>query len=140
MKKLLFSLAAVIFFGTAVAEERPVDYATFPASAKTFITKNFAKAQVASAMLDEDGDYTAKLSCGTKIEFRNNGAWKEVNCKTKAVPAAIVPAAIAKYVKANYPGATINKIDIDTTDYEIRLSSGIELKFDLKGNFLRIDD
>lgn len=140
MKKLLLTLAAVMFFGAAAADDRPVDYSTFPAPAKEFITKHFAKAQVTSAMLDEDGEYTAMLNDGAKIEFRKNGAWKEVDCRTNVVPKTVIPAKIASYVKANYAKATINKIEAGHNDFEVRLSTGVELKFDMKGNFLRIDD
>lgn len=140
MKKFLLTLVAVMFFGAASADDRPVDYSTFPASAKEFITKHFAKAQVTSAMLDEDGEYTAYLSDGTKIEFRKNGVWKEVNCRANAVPTTVIPEKIASYVKANYATAMITKIESGHKGLEVRLSTGIELKFDLQGNFVRIDD
>lgn len=140
MKKLLMTLVAALFVGTAAADDRPVEYSTFPQGAKEFITKHFSKTPVVSAMLDEDGQYTAYLNNGTKVEFRNNGAWKEVDCRASAVPASIIPAKIAQYVAAHYAGVAITKIDVDYRDYEIRLASGMELKFDLQGNFLRIDD
>lgn len=140
MKKLLMMLVAVMFIGSAVADDRPVEYSTFPKAAKDFVTKHFAKSQVVSAVLDEDGEYTAYLNDGAKVEFNKKGAWKEVNCRENAVPASIVPAKIGQYVKDNYAGGVITKIDVDNNDYEIRLSTGFELKFDLKGNFLRIDD
>lgn len=140
MKKILLTLAAIFIFGAAAADDRPVEYGQFPKAAKDFITKYFAKAEVTSSTLDNDGEYTAYLANGTKIEFNNSGIWKEVNCYTKAVPAGIIPAKIAHYVKANQAPAMIVKIDVDRNDYEVKLSTGVELKFDLRGNFIRIDD
>ena len=61
-------------------------------------------------------------------------------CETKAVPASLVPAAIANYVKGNFPGTFIEKIDKERYGYEIELSNDLDLKFDKKGNLKRIDD
>ncbi|MDE5633727.1 MAG: PepSY-like domain-containing protein, partial [Muribaculaceae bacterium] len=53
-------------------------------------------------------EYEVDLASGAEIDFRDNGDWKEVKAaRGKAVPAAIVPAAISKYVAANFKGQTI---------------------------------
>ena len=39
------------------------------------------------------------------------GIWTEVNCKYSAVPVAVVPDAIKKYVATNYPDAKMLKIE-----------------------------
>ncbi len=39
----------------------------------------------------------------TRFEFDKNGNWDKVDCHHAAVPAAIIPASIANYVKANFP-------------------------------------
>ncbi|MBC8644054.1 PepSY-like domain-containing protein [Flavobacterium lindanitolerans] len=56
-----------------------------------------------------------------------------------AVPTAIVPEAITTYVTANYAGQTINTIEIERTGYDIELSNGLDLVFDSRGQFIRID-
>ena len=86
-----------------------------------------------------DDDYEVYLANGTKVEFTLQGDWKEVRC-AGGVPAAIVPAAISKYVKTNYANAAIVKIDKKYSGYEVELNNGLELKFDTKGKFLAIDD
>lgn len=55
------------------------------------------------------------------------------------MPAAVIPAAIASYVKENYPGATIRKIEKERREYEVRLSNRVELTFDLKLRLVDID-
>ena len=80
------------------------------------------------------------LNDGTEIDFDLNNQWDNVDCHTKAIPAALVPQAIANYVKTNYQALPITKIDKDAYGYEIELSNGMDLKFDTSGRFLGIDD
>ena len=47
-----------------------------------------------------------------------------------------LPAAIQNYIATNYPTATITKAEQYTSRYEVNLSTGIELYFDLNGNLL----
>ncbi|MGB1113360.1 MAG: PepSY-like domain-containing protein [Flavobacteriaceae bacterium] len=47
---------------------------------------------------------------------------------------------IADYISANYPNDSVTEVEIENQKIEVELSSGIELIFDLKGNFLRLDD
>ena len=76
----------------------------------------------------------------TRFEFDKNGNWDKVDCHHAAVPAAIIPASIAKYVKANFPDSQIVKIDKERGGYDIELSNDLDLKFNAKGKFLGIDD
>ena len=46
----------------------------------------------------------------------------------------------AQYVSGHYPDASIVQIDRDKHDYEVKLSNGLELTFDLKFNLIDIDD
>ena len=43
-------------------------------------------------------------------------------------------------INENHSGETINEVEIENQKIEVELSSGIELIFDLNGNFLRLDD
>lgn len=47
---------------------------------------------------------------------------------------------IADYISANYPNDSVTEVEIENQKIEVELSSGIELIFDLNGNFLRLDD
>ncbi|WP_368325634.1 PepSY-like domain-containing protein, partial [Phocaeicola vulgatus] len=77
---------------------------------------------------------------GDKLEFDKKGVWTEVNCKYSAVPVAVVPEAIKKYVATNYPDAKMLKIERDKHDYEVKLSNGWEIKFDMQFNVIDIDN
>jgi hypothetical protein len=80
------------------------------------------------------------LTDGTEIDFDGKGEWDSVDCKRSAVPSALVPAAIAGYVQANFPSQLIVKIDKEHYGYEVQLSNDIELKFTADGQLLAYDD
>ena len=74
-------------------------------------------------------EYEVDLTSGAEIDFKSDGDWKEVKAaRGKAVPSAIVPAAIAKYVSKNFSGQTIVEISRKRGGYEVELSNGSELK------------
>ena len=118
--------------------DRPITFQQLPQKAQQFINTHFSGVEVLSATVDDD--YEVYLANGTKVEFTMQGEWKEVKCPGAAVPAAIIPAAISKYVKANFPNSTIVKIDKKYSGYEVELNTDIELKFDKNGNLVGIDD
>ena len=53
-----------------------------------------------------------------------------------------LPQAILDYIAQNYPNVTITKAERDDDDYyyEVYLSNGLELYFDLEGNLIEEDD
>ena len=120
------------------SNDRPIPFKDLPQKAQTFITTHFSGVEVLSATVDDD--YEVYLANGAKVEFTLQGEWKEVKCPGSKVPAAIIPSAISKYVKTNFPNNAIIKIDKKYSGYEIELNNGLELKFDKNGNFLKIDD
>ena len=69
-----------------------------------------------------------------------NGNWTEVDAKKNAVPHSIIPASIREYVKKSFPNNEIVQISKDSREIEVELTSGIDLKFNSKGEFIRVDD
>lgn len=139
MKKKLLLLLSVIALNVTAFADIPVTFAQLPQEAQQFINKHFNGVEFLSAKQD-DGEYEVMLKDGTKIEFTLQGEWKDVDCLVRAVPAAIVPVAIANYVKTNFPNNIITEIEKKYNGYEIELETGLELKFDKNGNFLYADD
>lgn len=122
----LVASSAMIFAGTPIAQSE------LPKAAQTFLTKHFAGDQVRKAEKDQGRrglEYEVDLNSGAEIDFMSDGNWKEVKAaKGKAVPAAIVPSAIAKYVSTNFSGQSIVEISRKRGGYEVELSNGSELK------------
>lgn len=139
MKKLFLILFGFVAMSAFASNDRPVTFDQLPQKAQQFINQHFSKVGFLSAKFDE-GTYEVTLVNGTEIDFTSQGDWKDVDCHTSAVPAAIVPAAISKYVKAQYPSNLIVKIEKKRNGYDIELNNDLDLVFDQKGNFIRIDN
>ena len=145
MKKLLLSALAIaalavtpVFAGDVVVS---VDKS--PAQAQKFLTTHFANVKVVTALHDRDitdNDYTVMLDNGTKIEFDGSGKWESVKSRGAALPAGVVPAKIAEYVKAHYSQYTIEKIERKRYGYEVELSNDLDMKFTADGKFWGLDD
>ena len=76
----------------------------------------------------------------SKVEFFKDGTWKEVDCKYSAVPEAVIPEAILRYVKATYPDHKVVKIEKEDRGYEAKLANGMKLEFDNKFNLIDINN
>lgn len=123
--------------------DTPVTFKQLPANAKTFITAYFSASDILLATVDKEfmeTTYTVKFKNGSELEFFKNGEWKEVDCKTQPVPAQIIDPKIAAKVKELYPDASIYEIKKDKLNTEVKLSNGLELKFDKVINLIEVDD
>lgn len=145
MKKLLLLLVCLFTLQTVARadDDKPIQVNQLPQPAQTFIKKFFPASKVAMAKMETgffDKSYDVIFTNGDKLEFDKKGTWTEVNCKHSSVPSGVVPATIQKYVSTNYPDAKILRIEKDSKDYEVKLSNGWEIKFDLKFNVIDIDN
>ena len=146
MKKLMIFALALLTFGVTAAradDDRPIEVNQLPEKSQQFIQKHFPKEKVSYAKMEKDFmdvTYEVVFTNSTKVEFLKNGEWKEVDCKYSTVPSAIVPQEITKFVTERYPDTSIVQIDRDKRDYEVKLTNGLELTFDLKFNLIGIDD
>ncbi len=144
MKKLLFILVVILGSFTATARgnysHNPSD---LPASAQS-ILKNHFKSKVSHIKIEKDfgkiSEYDVVLTDGTEVTFDRHGNWKDIEVRqSSSVPAALVPAAIATYVKQNQKNTKITGIEKNKSGYEVELSNGVEMKFNSEGQFLRYD-
>lgn len=123
-------------------KDTPIRISQLPKVAQQTIKAHFAKNKVAMAKMETewfDKSYDVVFTNGTKIEFDSNGTWKEIDCKYQAVPQALVPAQIRKYLKSHYPHAKILKIERDRKGYEIRLTGDTDIKFNNRFEVTDID-
>lgn len=114
-----------------------------PEAVAAFVKQYFPNTTIAGVEIDNDHggtEYDVYLSDGTQIVFDANNQWDKVENHTTGVPAALIPQAIATYVKNNYPNLAITKIDREFRGYDIELANGLDLNFDKSGRFMGIDD
>ena len=149
MKKILIALLLIICgagAASAFIDSYVIDRKNLPEQAQQMLSEYFPKAKVSLIKVDrhllKKTDSDVKLVNGTKIEFTNAGKWKSVDCKTREVPEGLVTKPIRNYIKKNFPDVKIVKIEKKSGGYEIVLSDGVELKFNLLGQFksMEMDD
>lgn len=136
---LLLTLSLLVIFPlSAHADGRVIPFSGLPAEAQSFIKTHFANVKVLQ-VTKEFAEYEVILADRSRLEFDRSGNWKEVNCRG-AVPESVIPSRIQTYIKGNYSSDGIRAIERNKRGYEVKLSSGFELKFDKNCNFKRIDD
>ena len=147
MKK--FFIAAAVFFAGIVSasagnQERPTTVDKLPANAQQFLAEHFKGLNVAFVVEDPKmtgSEYEVTYTDRTEVDFNSQGEWTSVECKYNAVPVSVVPQKIADYVaKSNFPGQQIKKIERNAYTWEIELSGGLEIKFDMQFNVIGYDD
>ena len=146
MKKMILAVALLltgIVSAQADGREKPITIDNLPKAAQEFLATYFKDLTVAYAVEESKyfgSEYEVTYTDRTEVEFRADGQWSAVDRKYSAVPAAIVPAQIADYVKKNFAGESIRKIDRNKYTWEVELSNGLEIKFDRKFQVVEIDD
>lgn len=144
IKTTLLSLICLFAmqFPAAAGNEKPISISRLPAAAQQMIKKHFHNRKVALAKMESgffSREYNVIFTNGEKIEFDKNGNWTEIDCKHSSVPASLIPIQIANYVKRNYTGCHILKIEADDDEYEVKLSNRIEITFNKKFQVTDID-
>jgi hypothetical protein len=140
---LMTCLIAGLLFGfSAYAQKTVIKKEVLPANAQTFLKTHFGSKKPSYIIQDKEllsTEYKVQFDNKIEIEFDKKGNWKEVDGKNSKIPASIIPKKITSYVKTNFPKEKITKIEIGSSGYEVKLTNGLELKFNLKGDFTKIN-
>lgn len=145
MKKILALLICLLTMsmGIRADDDCPVRFDQLPAKAQAYVKKYFPQEKVALAKMEKDffdKKYEVIFANSSKVKFFKDGTWKEVDCRYSAVPEAVIPEAILRYVKATYPGYKVVKIEKEDRGYEAKLANGMKLEFDKTFNLVDIDN
>lgn len=143
MKKMLFVVSILCLSWNGMAQDQIISFAKLPVKSQNFISKYFDTSTVDYIKLDDDyfsKEYEVVLRNGTKVEFDGNGEWKEIDGKRSAIPTKLIPTTILNYVTKSFPNNQIKKIERKKRGYEVELTNGLDLIFNAKGNFVKIDD
>ena len=115
-----------------------------PQVSRTFLSNYFNGNKVSHIKIDKDlfliDSYDVILTDGTSVEFNRDGEWKEVKSFQQNIPDTLIPAEIKQYVNQNYPSQKIMTVERGKRKVSVDLANGLELKFDLNGNLIDIDD
>ena len=140
---MFFTYCFLLISITANAQETIIVRKQLPLNAQKLIKTNFSDKTIDYIIADKElisTDYSVKFTDGSEIDFNSEGNWTEIDCKKNAIPSKIVKSSIANYVKEKFPNTHIVKIEKEIFNREeIKLSNGLELEFNSKGEFRTID-
>lgn len=141
MKKSMFALVAMLLLlcVSAQANDRVITFDQLPQNAQTLVKTHFADKVPLIITADYD-DYEILFESGEKIEFSRKGEWKDIECKTSAVPVALIPEQIKASIAKSFPAATIVCISRDRRGYEVELNNGLDVEFNKKFQVIEIDN
>lgn len=140
---MFFTYCFLLISITANAQETIIVRKQLPLNAQKLIKTNFSDKTIDYIIADKElisTDYSVKFTDGSEIDFNSEGNWTEIDCKKNAIPSKIVKSSIANYVKEKFPNTHIVKIEKEIFNREeIKLSNGLELEFNSKGEFRNIN-
>ena len=143
MKKIvLLAIGICAVSIMASCREKPVSFDQLPGAAQSFISTYYTDQTVTVATKDDDlirPDYDVRLSNGTELEFDYAGELKKVSSR-EGVLEELIPDGIRKYVAAHYPKAGYREYEVGKRTYEVKLTNGMELKFNTNFILIEIDD
>lgn len=123
-------------------EEDEMEVTDYPASIDDYIRLNYPDAVIDEVELEDDGSYEVELDNDVELLFDADGNFLEEEIEEDDededyMEVTDYPASIDDYIGLNYPGATIDEIELeDDGSYEVELDNDVELLFDADGNFL----
>ena len=143
MKKIKFLLMMAMVMTMSLTmsaddDDRVIAFDQLPQAAQTFLKANFANKVPLVVTADWD-DYTIRYESGEKIEFNRSGDWKDIECYNNKVPTSVIPERIVNYVKQNYPGKSVIKIERHRSVYEVKLNNGMEVEFNRNFQVIGMD-
>ena len=142
MKKfntIIIFLMMIPFIAMADSGRR-IPFEKIPPKAKTFINTYFGQNKILQVTA-EWNEYEVLFTDMSNVEFDKLGTWKQINCKNGGIiPKDIIPIDILSYVKETFPNQIIVNIERTRWGYEVEIHNGIELEFDKKCKFIRIDN
>ena len=122
--------------------DKPINVNELPAKAQTLLSKHFKGQKVMLATIESgvvSRSYDVVLRNGTKLEFDKKGNLTEIDCKQGIVPSQLIPQPIKNYLKENYRGEAVRKIELNKKEYEVELTNGIDLTFNKHFQLIDID-
>ena len=122
--------------------DKPISVNALPAKAQSLLNQHFNGQKVMLATIESgviSKSYDVVLKNGTKLEFDKKGNLTEIDCKQATVPANLIPQAIKDYLKDNYAGQSVKKIEMNKKEYEVELTNGLDLTFNKHFQLIDID-
>ena len=144
MRIVMIAICCMMSFNIVAnaGNDKPINVNELPAKAQTLLSKHFKGQKVMLATIESgvvSRSYYVVLKNGTKLEFDKKGNLTEIDCKQGIVPSQLIPQPIKNYLKENYRGEAVRKIELNKKEYEVELTNGIDLTFNKHFQLIDID-
>lgn len=144
MRIVMIAICCMMSFNIVAnaGNDKPINVNELPAKAQTLLSKHFKGQKVMLATIESgvvSRSYDIVLRNGTKLEFDKKGNLTEIDCKQGIVPSQLIPQPIKNYLKENYRGEAVRKIELNKKEYEVELTNGIDLTFNKHFQLIDID-
>ncbi|MBO8455887.1 MAG: PepSY-like domain-containing protein [Bacteroidetes bacterium] len=145
MKRFLLTivLAAMAASSIYADNDRAISFDRLPEAAKEFITASFPDSRIAYVKKEVDFPevkYEVMLVDGVTVEFDRRGNWTDIECRYGNLEPSLVPENIRTSSLSLRPDDKFRRISKGEKGYELKLRSGVEMKFDRWLNLVEIDD
>ncbi len=142
--KLGLTLVLSMTIGLSNAQEKLITFKELPTIARTFVEKQFSKLKISVVSLEKEilqgNSYKVRFTDGTSLEFDKKGNWTEIDSKKNAIPSHLIPSNIVSHVHKSFPNNEVVQISKESNGFEVELTNGLDLKYNRKGDFIKIDD
>jgi hypothetical protein len=126
----------------ACDKESVLPTASIPAEITAYANTHFPSLPLLQVVKENDGfvlTYNVILQGNIDLEFNRRKEIIEIDGVT-ALPSSVIPDAIETYVSTNFPDNFITNWALENKGQQVQLDNGLDLKFDMDGNFKRYDD
>ena len=147
MKKKHSIITGALFLFGALAlssceKEEIIQEAEVPAEIKTYVSTHFPEHKIIQVERDKelfDKSYDVLLEGNYSLDFNKKLEITDIDGVSE-LPASVIPALIMQYVKSNYPTNFITDWELDDKNQQVGLDNGLDLEFNMQGEYLRIDN
>ncbi len=127
---------------TSCAQDKIIPESELPEEIATYLKTHFPNNPVLQVSIDNElfsKSHEVILQDNITLEFNAKNEVTEIEANSK-LPDSVIPVQIIEYVKNNYPENVIIEWQIDDKNQQVGLENDIQLEFNMKGDFLKIDD
>lgn len=142
MKIAIISFAFLAMSLASCDKETIVSTSQLPGEIKNYVSMHFPENKIMQSIQDKDffsKSYEITLEGNFKLEFNKKNKITDIDGISN-LPSTVIPAKISNYVTVNYPNDQITAWELENKNQQIKLTTGQELEFNMKGEFLRIDN
>ena len=129
-------------FLTNCEKEEIISSLDLPVEINSYISTHFPNKSILQVIKDKDGlikSYDILLNENVSLEFNRKNEIIDIDANTK-LPDSVIPNKILQFVALKYAANFVTDWQLDGNNQQVELDNGLDLEFNIKGEFLRIDN